>query len=71
MIEKIEARIESHINFIIEKNVLTHEDYMTLSNELYRLNQKEKETKFATESKERTEKLQKMLAETMSMPIAP
>lgn len=71
MIEKIETRIENHINFILEKNVLTHEDYMTLSNELYRLNQKEKEAKFATENKERTEKLQKMLVETMSMPVTP
>ena len=61
MIEKIEAKIEKHINSILGKEAITHEDYMTLANELVRLDQKEKDLQKASESKKQQQMWLEML----------
>lgn len=62
MIEKIEAKITEHINTILSKDVLTHEDYMTLTNELCRLKQKEHDQMIAANN----EAEKKMWLETLN-----
>ena len=57
MIQKIETRIEEHIESILAKETLCHMDYMTLTNELARLTQKQKEAKWEAESEERNKAL--------------
>ena len=63
MIDKIEAKLEEHINNILAKETLCHTDYMTLTNELARLVQKEKEAKWDSENQKRTKKLMQSLSE--------
>lgn len=71
MVEKIELRISEHINAILIKDTLTHEDYMTLNNELYRLKQKEREIKFDEENKERSEIMHALFSDIIKTPIVP
>ena len=57
MIELIEKKIEKHIEYILAKEPITHDDYMTLTNELCRLNMKAKEAKWDAEQEKRNEAL--------------
>ena len=66
MIDKIEAKIAEYINGILSQKALTHEDYITLTSELCRLNAKEREAELAANNKEQ----QKMWLETLNNMIA-
>lgn len=61
MIEKIESKIESYINTVLEKEKLTFCDYQVLVNELARLDAKAKAKKW----EEDQEKRNAALMETM------
>lgn len=63
MIEKIEAKIEEHINAILSKGVISRDDYLTLSSELSRLTWAQKEAKASADSEERTKMLVQSIAD--------
>lgn len=65
MIEKIEKKIETYINSILEKDAIDHTDYQVLSNEFGRLlliQEKEDTNKRCQESAERMQKIAEMMA---------
>lgn len=65
MIEKIEKKIETYINSILEKDAIDNTDYLVLSNEFGRLlliQEKEDTNKRCQESSERMQKIVEMMA---------
>ena len=65
MIEKIEKKIETYINSILEKDAIDNTDYLVLSNEFGRLlliQEKEDTNKRCQESAERMQKIAEMMA---------
>ena len=53
MIEKIESKIESYINSVLEKVALTYCDYQVLAAEIARLDAKAKAEKWAADQEKR------------------
>lgn len=65
MIEKIEKKIETYINSILEKAEIDHTDYQVLSNEFTRLlliQERDDTNKRCQESAERMQKIATMMA---------
>jgi hypothetical protein len=69
MIEKIESKIESYINTVLEKEKLTFCDYQVLVNELARLDAKAKAEKWAADQEKRNAALMSTMKGLLDSPI--
>ena len=64
--ETLESRIADHIKDIVKKARLTHDDYLTLCNEVARIEVREREIKREVERIESNQKYAQMLAGVFS-----
>lgn len=69
MIEKIESKIESYINTVLEKEKLTFCDYQVLVNELARLDAKAKAKKWEEDQEKRNAALMSTMKGLLDSPI--
>ena len=69
MIERIESKIESYINSVLEKEKLTFCDYQVLVNELARLDAKAKAEKWAADQEKRNAALMSTMKGLLDSPI--
>lgn len=53
MIEKMEAKIDNHIEFILKKETIDYSDYQILSAEINRQIAKERDAKWEAEKEQR------------------
>lgn len=60
--ETLEVRVAAHVAEIVKKGKLTRDDYLTLCNEIDRIEAKEREIKLAEERKESNQKYAQVLA---------
>lgn len=65
MKEKIVAKVDEHINRLLEKPELTNEEYMILKVRLDEIRMAEREAKYDLERKGETQKLYKMIGDLM------
>lgn len=65
MREKIEDKINKHIEQILSKEEITNEDALYLLNVLSKIENDEQRLKFEAESKERTRKMFEQMQEMM------
>lgn len=66
MKEKIEKKLNAHINAILSKAQLSYKDYQTLASELGRIKADEAAKKWEEEADERNEKMAQLLCSTFS-----
>lgn len=66
MKEKIEKKLNAHINAILSKTQLSYKDYQTLAAELGRIKADEATKKWEEEADERNEKMARLLCSTFS-----
>jgi len=65
MVEKMEAKINAHINMILKKSAISFTDYQTLVGEINRQEQKAKEAKWNAESEQRSAALMEAMKNMM------
>lgn len=66
MKEKIEKKLNAHINAILSKTQLSYKDYQTLASELGRIKADEAAKKWEEEADERNEKMAQLFCSTFS-----
>ena len=66
MIEKIEAKIESHVKSILKKDSIDFFDYQILVGEIKRQSEKQKADKWNAEKEQRNEAMMNMLKTAMN-----
>ena len=59
--KKIKERIEKHIDFILNKELIDYFDYQTLVAELNRHESEERQKKYEEDGKKRAEQMKSML----------
>jgi hypothetical protein len=59
--KRIKERIERHVDFILNKELIDYFDYQTLVSEINRRENEEREKKYEESEKKRTEQMKSML----------
>lgn len=62
MIKKVEEKMQKHVEMLLEKPIITNEEFMLLKVYLERLEAVESKEKWEEESKERDKKFQALMA---------